>query len=58
MKPDIFDFIDKHNLHDGVKEKVLSVFQLYIDNKWYIFTKASNVQKKIKDSNYLDPVIE
>lgn len=31
MKPDIFDFIDKHNLHDGVKEKVLSVFQQYID---------------------------
>ncbi|EYU36117.1 hypothetical protein ABFS82_14G237400 [Erythranthe guttata] len=22
MKPDIFDFIDKHNLHDGIQEKV------------------------------------
>lgn len=22
MKPDLFDFIDKHNLHDGIREKV------------------------------------
>lgn len=27
MKPDLFDFIDKHNLHDGIREKVL--FLLY-----------------------------
>lgn len=22
MKPDLFDFIEKHNLHDAVREKV------------------------------------
>lgn len=22
MKPDIFDFIEKHNLHDSIREKV------------------------------------
>lgn len=22
MKPDIFDFIEKHNLHDAIREKV------------------------------------
>ena len=23
MKPDLFDFIEKHNLHDGIREKVI-----------------------------------
>ncbi|KAK4492678.1 hypothetical protein RD792_003498 [Penstemon davidsonii] len=28
MKPDIFDFIDKHNLHDGIQEKVAQLMMI------------------------------
>ncbi|KAH6814682.1 vacuolar protein sorting 41 [Perilla frutescens var. frutescens] len=28
MKPDLFDFIDKHNLHDGIREKVAQLMMI------------------------------
>ncbi|XP_057781883.1 vacuolar protein sorting-associated protein 41 homolog [Salvia miltiorrhiza] len=28
MKPDLFDFIDKHNLHDGIQEKVAQLMMI------------------------------
>lgn len=37
LKPEVFDFIDKHNLHDVIQEKVQLYFvQVKFLNPWFL----------------------
>ncbi|KAL8525316.1 hypothetical protein ACS0TY_014805 [Phlomoides rotata] len=43
MKPGIFDFIDKHNLHDGVKEKVAQLMMIDCKRAVPLFIQHMNI---------------